>query len=121
MPVLITKPLCFGFGMNWQHCTDMIFVGLSDSYELYYQAVRRCWRFGQTREVNVYLVIGGREGCVKQNIERKEKEFKSMQDAMINLTKDIISNEIKATSRITTPYKTTITMKLPMWNEFKGE
>ena len=121
VPVLITKPLCFGFGMNWQHCTDMIFVGLSDSYELYYQAVRRCWRFGQTREVNVYLVIGGREGCVKQNIERKEKEFKLMQDAMINLTKDIISNEIKATSRITTPYKTTTTMKLPMWNEFKGE
>ena len=69
----------------------------------------------------MYLVIGGREGCVKQNIERKEKEFKSMQDAMINLTKDIISNEIKATSRITTPYKTTTTMKLPMWNEFKGE
>ena len=118
---LVSKPLIFGMGLNFQSCRNMIFVGLSDSYELYYQAVRRCWRFGQTREVNVYLVIGGREGCVKQNIERKEKEFKSMQDAMINLTKDIISNEIKATSRITTPYKTTTTMKLPMWNEFKGE
>lgn len=45
--VLVTKPSICGFGMNFQHCADMAFVGLSDSYEQFYQAVRRCWRFGQ--------------------------------------------------------------------------
>lgn len=115
VPVLITKPLCFGFGMNWQHCTDMIFVGLSDSYELYYQAVRRCWRFGQEKEVNVYLVIGKREGAVKENIERKEKEFKHMQEKMISLTKDVVSNKIRSTCRMSTPYKNDTEMKIPDW------
>lgn len=118
--VLISKPLIFGMGLNFQKCHNMIFVGLSDSYELYYQAVRRCWRFGQEKEVNVYLVIGKREGAVKENIERKEKEFKHMQQKMIALTKDIVSNEIKATCRISTPYTNNIEMKLPLWLEFEA-
>ena len=54
---LVTKPSIAGFGMNWQNCHNMIFTGLSDSYEQYYQAVRRCWRFGQKQAVNVYIVI----------------------------------------------------------------
>mgnify|MGYP000243410783 CR=1 FL=1 len=53
---LVTKPSITGFGMNWQHCSNMAFVGLSDSYEQFYQAVRRCWRFGQKRQVAVHLV-----------------------------------------------------------------
>ena len=65
---LVSKPLIFGMGLNFQKCHNMIFVGLSDSYELYYQAVRRCWRFGQKNEVNVYLRIGKREGAIKENI-----------------------------------------------------
>lgn len=44
---LVTKPSIAGFGLNWQKCHNMIFVGLSDSYEMLYQAIRRCWRFGQ--------------------------------------------------------------------------
>ena len=68
---LVTKPSIAGFGMNWQNCHNMIFVGLSDSYEQYYQALRRCWRFGQKREVNAYIVISEKEGAVKANIERK--------------------------------------------------
>ena len=118
---LVSKPLIFGMGLNFQKCHNMIFVGLSDSYELYYQAVRRCWRFGQKNEVNVYLVIGKREGAVKENIERKEKEFKHMQEKMIALTKDIVSNEIKSTCRISTPYKNDTEMKLPLWEEFTKE
>jgi hypothetical protein len=53
--VLVTKPSIAGFGMNWQHCSDMVFVGLNDSFEQLYQAIRRCWRFGQTQPVNVYM------------------------------------------------------------------
>jgi hypothetical protein len=53
--VLISKPKIAGFGMNWQHCARMAFVGLDDSFEKFYQAVRRCYRFGQTRSVKVHL------------------------------------------------------------------
>ena len=62
---LVTKPSIAGFGMNWQNCHNMIFTGLSDSYEQFYQAVRRCYRFGQKKPVNVYIVISAKEGCVK--------------------------------------------------------
>lgn len=86
---LISKPQIAGFGMNWQNCHNMIFTGLSDSYEQYYQALRRCWRFGQTEEVNVYIVISAKEGCVKKNIERKQIDFLKMQREMTELTKEI--------------------------------
>jgi hypothetical protein len=52
--VLVSKPSIAGFGLNWQHCSRMIFVGASHSYEQTYQAIRRCWRFGQTRPVEVH-------------------------------------------------------------------
>jgi len=71
--VLVTKPSIAGFGMNWQHCNNMAFVGLSDSYEQQYQAIRRCWRFGQDRPVNVHVVTADTEGAVVANIKRKEK------------------------------------------------
>lgn len=58
---LVSKPSIFGFGSNFQKCHNMIFCGLSDSYERFYQAVRRCWRFGQTQEVNVYIILSERE------------------------------------------------------------
>ena len=118
---LVTKPKIAGFGMNWQNCHNMIFTGLSDSYEQYYQALRRCWRFGQHEEVNVYIIISAKEGCVKQNIERKQNDFLKMQSEMTELTKDITKKELKKTCRISTPYEPTETMKLPIWDEFKGE
>jgi len=117
---LVTKPKIAGFGMNWQNCHNMVFTGLSDSYEAYYQALRRCWRFGQDKEVNVYIIISSKEGCVKDNIERKEADFRKMQSAMIELTKEITKKELKKTCRISTPYNPTIEMKLPEWEEFKN-
>lgn len=116
---LVTKPKIAGFGMNWQNCHNMIFTGLSDSYESYYQALRRCWRFGQTKEVNVYIIISAKEGCVKQNIERKQTDFLKMQREMTELTKDITKKELKKTCRISTPYEPVIKMILPDWREFK--
>lgn len=76
--VLVTKPSIAGFGMNWQHCNKMIFVGLSNSYEQYYQAVRRCWRFGQTKDVDVKVITSIREGKVVENIKRKDKDAEKM-------------------------------------------
>jgi len=115
---IVTKPSIAGFGVNWQNCHNMIFTGLSDSYEKYYQAVRRCYRFGQEHPVNVYIIISSKEGCVKQNIERKQASFLKMQFEMTELTKDITKKELKSTCRISTPYETVELMRLPQWEEF---
>lgn len=117
--VLVTKPSIAGFGINWQNCNNMIFVGLSDSYEKYYQAVRRCWRFGQTQEVNVYIIIGKKEGCVKENIARKQADYDKMQENMTGLTMEITKKELSQTCRLSTPYKNNIKMVLPLWEEMK--
>ena len=115
---LITKPKIAGYGMNWQNCHNMIFVGLSDSFEAYYQAVRRCWRFGQSESVNVYIIISAKEGPVKSNIERKQADNEKMKEQLIELTKDITKRELKSTCRISTPYDPNCLMELPKWEEF---
>lgn len=113
--VLVSKPSIAGWGMNWQQCNTMIFVGLSDSFEAYYQAVRRCWRFGQTRPVTVYIIISEAEGCVKDNIERKQADAQRMTREMVKFTKDILSAEIHHTTRMIESYITTERMELPSW------
>lgn len=70
--VLITKPSIAAFGLNWQHCARMAFVGLSDSYETYYQSIRRCFRYGQTREVDVHIILSRLEAEIVTNVRRKE-------------------------------------------------
>lgn len=84
--VLVTKPRIAGFGMNWQHCHRMAFVGLSDSYEQLYQAVRRCWRFGQTQPVSVSIITSENETEVVENIERKEKQSTQIMDELVKRT-----------------------------------
>jgi hypothetical protein len=81
--VLVSKPSICGFGMNFQGCSRMAFVGLSDSFERYYQAVRRCWRFGQTREVHAYVVTADVEGAVVRNIENKQRKAERMADELV--------------------------------------
>lgn len=81
--VLVTKPSIAGWGMNWQHCAHVAFVGLSDSYEQFYQAVRRCWRFGQTRPVECYVIAASTEGAVVANIERKERQATEMFESIV--------------------------------------
>jgi len=71
---LITKPGMFGFGMNWQHCNKILFLGLGDSFEQWYQSVRRCWRFGQKKPVDVVIVTSDAEISVVENVQRKEKQ-----------------------------------------------
>ena len=101
--VLITKPSIAGFGMNWQNCHNMIFAGLSDSFERLYQATRRCWRFGQKKEVNSYIITSEAEGDVLENIKRKEQEMNNMMD---NLVKEMnLSGQIKKTERLEMDYE----------------
>lgn len=110
---LVSKPSIFGFGSNFQSCHNMIFCGLSDSYERFYQAVRRCWRFGQEKPVNVYVIISERELNVLENIKRKQAQMDEMQINMTALMKEVTLSEIKHTTRITTEYVPKMTMKLP--------
>lgn len=112
---LISKPKIAGWGMNWQNCNTVIFCGLSDSFESYYQAVRRCWRFGQKKPVDVYIITSEAEISVKQNIERKQREAEQMTAELVKYTKDILSSEIKGTIRISEKYIAVDKMILPEW------
>lgn len=104
--ILVTKPSIAGFGMNWQNCRQMAFVGLSDSYEQFYQAVRRSWRFGQKSPVDVYIITAESEGAVLANIKRKEKEADEMALAMVEHMKDLNRQAITgATKRQKSDYK----------------
>ncbi len=97
--VLVTKPSIAGHGMNWQHCHQMAFVGLSDSFEALYQAVRRCWRFGQRSPVDVYIVTSDREGAVVRNIERKEQQASDMVDGMLKHMRHINRENVRGMER----------------------
>jgi len=93
--VIVTKPSIAGFGMNWQHCADVVFAGLDDSYESFYQAVRRCYRFGQLKVVNVHLVSAESEGAVKANLERKQAQADDMADSMVAHMRELTKQAIK--------------------------
>jgi hypothetical protein len=112
---LVSKPKIAGFGINWQNCNTVIFCGLSDSFESYYQAVRRCWRFGQRNPVTVHIIISDAEGAVKANIERKQADAQRMTNEMVKYTKDILRKEIHGTERMSDNYIPTEEMILPEW------
>lgn len=112
---LVSKSSIFGFGSNFQSCHNEIFCGLSDSYERFYQAIRRCWRFGQKQDVNVYIVLSEKEINILENIRRKQAQMDEMQRQMTALMKDVTLSEIKHTTRITTEYKPEKEMELPSW------
>ena len=113
--ILISKPSIFGFGLNLQHCNNVAFVGLSDSYEAFYQAVRRCWRFGQKKDVNVHVITAHTEGAVVANIERKDRDAMTMINEMVKYTQNITSAEVRGTKREQTDYLPTQRIVLPQW------
>ena len=111
--VLVTKPGVAGFGMNWQHCADTGFVGLNDSFEQIYQAIRRFWRFGQTKPVTVHFIAAETEGAVVANIRRKEADAERMAAAMVMHTASISSELIRGTVRERPDYSPTQAVILP--------
>lgn len=80
---LITKPSIAGQGLNFQSCARMAFVGISDSYEQYYQAIRRCWRFGQHREVHAYVVLSDVERSIYANVLDKERTARDVSAGLV--------------------------------------
>lgn len=103
--VLISKPSICGFGMNWQHAARMAFVGLNDSFEQFYQAVRRCYRFGQTRNVQVHIFTAENEGQILANIKRKEIQHHEMSANMIEHMRDIMNKELAGQQNIVEEYR----------------
>ncbi len=112
---LVSKPSIYGFGMNWQNCNNIIFCGISDSYEQFYQAIRRCWRFGQDKPVNVHIITSEKEINVLENIKRKEQQAEIMAQNMVNLTKEVTIAEIMNTTRTIKKYEAEKAIIMPEW------
>ena len=111
--VLVTKPSIAGFGVNLQHCARMAFVGLSDSYEQLYQAIRRCWRFGQNQPVDVHVITAEAEGAVVANIERKERQAAEMMAEIVRYMHHELSAAASARHEMT--YAPAVPMIAPAW------
>jgi len=108
--IIITKPSVAGFGLNWQHCARVAFVGLSFSYESFYQAARRCWRFGQSRPVNVHIACADTEESIWNVVSRKAGDHEGMKREM--------TAAMARVARIVpeqAPYAPTVPLKLPKW------
>jgi hypothetical protein len=107
--VLISKPSICGWGMNWQHCANSAFVGLSDSWEQWYQAIRRIWRFGQLNPVNCHVITSEAEGAVVRNIQRKEGDAARMAKEMVKHMSVYNTEAVHTgTVRTSTAYKTDV-------------
>lgn len=111
--VLVSKPSICGFGLNWQHAARMAFVGVTDSWEAYYQAVRRCWRFGQIRPVHVHVFASEAEGAVVANLIRKESAAKAMAEAMADETMEAVRSSVLGFSRESNPYAPSARLRIP--------
>ena len=105
--VVVSKASICGFGLNLQNCHNVIFVGLSHSYEMFYQAIRRCWRFGQTAPVNAHIIYDWAEGAVIENTRRKELDATRMAENMVEIMKAQTMERLKQVQRQTTPYAET--------------
>lgn len=119
VPILITKPAVYGFGMNWQHCHRMAFVGLGDSYETYYQAIRRCWRYGQEHAVQVHIVLSELEQEIYENVLRKEREATHIMAELIANIKEFEQAEVGDKGNTTVDYLPGDSVRLPNWMQGK--
>lgn len=108
--ILVSKPSIAGFGLNWQHCARTAFVGLSFSYEMFYQAIRRFWRFGQRRPVECHIAMAETETAIWQTIQRKKADHETMKEEMFEaMRREVLVSQVKRA------YNPTQAAKLPAW------
>jgi hypothetical protein len=117
--VLVTKREIAGHGLNLQNCARMVFVGLNDSFEGWYQCVRRCWRYGQTREVKVWAVLSEPERVIWENVRRKEEEAAVMSRELVRHVAEFERNELAA-KEANAGYQSGRHMLLPDWMRENG-
>ncbi|MGQ9348914.1 helicase-related protein [Mycolicibacterium gilvum] len=94
--VLVTKPSIASQGLNYQHCSRMAFVGLGDSYEQYYQAIRRCYRYGQTKIVRAHVIVSDLESQIAANVARKEQQASQITTALVDEMKRVRERRVSA-------------------------
>lgn len=111
IPVMVSKASILGFGVNYQICSHQIFAGVNDSWEQFFQAIRRCWRFGQTREVHIHIVAASTEGNVLENLKRKEREAEEMAEEMVANMLDMTRMNLRGTVRSESSYNREVTQK----------
>lgn len=80
---LVTKPKIGAWGLNWQHCSDIVSFP-SHSYEQYYQSIRRCYRFGQESEVNATTIVNEGECGILDSLKRKASQAETMFSSIVN-------------------------------------
>jgi len=112
---LVSKPSIAGWGMNFQVCSHIAFVGVTDSWESYYQAVRRCWRFGQQRPVQVHIFASDLEGAVVANLRRKEADALAMAESLSAETREAVIREVVGLKRETNIYNAARRISVPSW------
>jgi hypothetical protein len=108
---LIGKPSMIGFGLDWSHCARMAFAGRSYSYEDWYQAVRRCWRFGQKRTLKVHVAVDEGEAQIGRVIDRKAGDHAAMKKAMVSAMRRAVG----LSSQTKIPYFPNRTTRLAPW------
>lgn len=112
---LVTKSSIAGWGSNWQHCARMAFVGVTDSYEAFYQSVRRAYRFGQNRPVHIHVFASEAEGAVVANLRRKERDAAAMAEALSAETRESVQAEVIGSVRDTNSYDAARRISAPHW------
>lgn len=112
---MISKAKIAARGMNYQHCARMLMVGLTDSFEAIYQGIRRCWRFGQLRKVDVYFIASELEGNVVANLKDKERKFELMLDAMSEHMRDLQRENVLGGRNATFIQQPKMKMDIPEW------
>lgn len=113
--VLVTKPSIAGMGMNFQRCARMVFVGLSDSYEQYYQSIRRCYRFGQERPVVVHIVLADAEESIYANVLDKEQTARATSSGLIGAVAERNRAELFAGTSKADSFEPTQEARMPLF------
>lgn len=118
---LVTKPKIGGFGMNFQNANTMIFFGLNDSWETWYQCIRREWRYGQARPVSVYVLLSEQENEIYLNVMRKDAMARRLREELIASTRDFEKKEIERMDAVSIEDKRTTIYRGEKWTAMNGD
>lgn len=118
--VMVSKPSIAGHGLCWHHCARVAFVGVTHSWESYFQAIRRCWRFGQTKPVEVHIFVSDAETRVLSNLERKERDAVAMAESLAEETRAAVLSEVRGITRTAAFYNADKTVSVPSWLTTEG-
>lgn len=119
-PIMVTKPSIAGMGLNWQHCARVVFLGISHSFEQWYRAIRRVYRFGQKREIECHVVLSEADDAVVANLKRKHADAETMSAETRDIVAEFVRGEVASAARQFTDYRAAVPMRIPAWLQAGG-